>query len=51
MKRFGRDHRGRLVGSGIDPRYPKISSDFLAVLAEANLLHLLQELKEEKMVL
>ena len=49
VKRFVRDHRRRLVGSGIDRRYLKISSDFLAVLGEANFLHLLQELTEEEM--
>lgn len=45
MKWLVRDHRGMLVGSGTDP---EISSDFSAVVGEANFLHLLQELEGKK---
>lgn len=49
VKWFVRDYRGRSVGSGIDTRYPKISSDFLSLLGEAKFLHWWQQLTEEKL--
>lgn len=49
MKWLVGGHKGRLTGPGIDPRYPKISSDFSAGFGEGNFLHLLQEWTERKM--
>lgn len=48
VKLFVRAYRGRSVGSGIDSRYPKISSDFLSLLGEAKFLHWWQQLTEEE---